>query len=122
MLTAADRRRLIGALNLLNSSLDGEVLGAAHGALRVLRAAGVSWDMIIAPAGPQPSREPHDDDAHDGDWRELAATLLRRCGGAFNDFERAFLRDIGGFTHPSEKQRALLARLAERARQGARAA
>ncbi len=114
MLSVADRRRLLGALNLLSSPTAGECDAAAS---RILDTAGTTWAEVIPE--PQPRHEPHGN----GDWRALAEALLRwHHAAAFSDVERCFLRDITDFPRLSPKQHAWLQHLAEKAHRAARAA
>ncbi len=124
MLNASDRHRLLRALALLRSPMQGERDAAALAALRILDAAGLDWGSVI----PEPEPElPHDPRDGDG-WRELAVGLLRSHAAAFNDKERDFLRNVVRFQRISEAQLNWLLRLAGRvrlatgARRGARAA
>jgi hypothetical protein len=122
VLSAVDRRRLLGALNLLSSPLIGERDAAALAAGRIISGAGLSWTEIIAEAEPQ-LRNEAGGDAHCEDvWRGMAAALLQRHGEVFNAAETDFLRNAAGLLRLSEKQAAWLTRLAERVRRGARAA
>lgn len=116
MLSAAARRRLLGALNLLSSPTAGERDAAATAAARILDTAGTTWAEVIPE--PQPRHEPHGG----GDWRVLAEALLRWHAAAFNGTERGFLLDIADSPRLSPKQQAWLQHLAERAHRAARAA
>ena len=59
-LTAAERRRLIGALGLLASDRAGERDAAALAASRIMQGKALSWDALIAsPALPPPQPLPY---------------------------------------------------------------
>ena len=125
VLSAAVRKRLIGALNLLASPLAGEREAAVAAVQRVVAGSGLSWEEIIPEA--TSALEPQQDGGL-GDWRALATTLLRAHIGLFNGVEIGFLFNVPRLASLSPKQARWLRCLAERAglaqkaRRGARAA
>jgi hypothetical protein len=123
MLSGAARKRLIGALNLLASPVAGEREAAATAAQRIVAGAGLTWEQVI----PKPAQELRDED-DGGNWRALAATLLRSHTTLFDGYELPFLAKVRNLASLSPKQLGWLRRLAGRAglaqktRRGARAA
>ena len=74
-LAASDRERLARLLGMLGSDHLGEVANAGRLADKMVRAAGLTWPDIIAPA-----RSPPDGDADTDpirDWRRTAAACSR---------------------------------------------
>jgi hypothetical protein len=125
-----DRRRLVGCLALLGSPVRGEVLAAAAGASRIVKARGLSWDAVIAPALPEPDRAPPppcdsaDRDSDDGDpfwrcggWRGCAEAILAWRPDLLSDRERRFCDTMCGWHgRASEAQMRWLRDIARRVR------
>ena len=55
-LTPAERRRLVGSLNLLASDLPGERDAAGLAAVRLLRRCGLDWETLIGCPAPPPQQ------------------------------------------------------------------
>lgn len=112
MLSAQERRRLVGALNLLGSPITGERDAAATAVQRIVAGCGFGWEQII------PDRlhaaVPRDDGDTIDDWRVTAAALRRWHAHVFNDVELAFLANVGNFVEISPRQAAWIQRLVER--------
>lgn len=119
-LSASERRRLLGALALLRSSIAGERDAAALAALRVLDSAGLDWADIIGGGEWEAERVRRPQDG--GDWRATTASLLRWHLHLFNDVELGFLVNVAKFSSLSPKQHSWLRRLAEKAGRVVRAA
>ena len=62
-LTAPERDKLLLILALLRSDKVGEVNAAAAAVLRLLQAAGLTWDDVLSPAAWEPPPEPPPDPA-----------------------------------------------------------
>jgi hypothetical protein len=105
-LPAADRSRLVKVLALLDSPREGERDAAALAAARLLKAAGVSWAQILAPAPVK--REPLF-----STWRTTCAELAQRPGD-LRAWERKFVADLPGFPRISTRQRYVLKEIADR--------
>ena len=107
LLTPNDRDRIIACLQLWERpGTAAERDAAALGAIRILRARGLGWADIIAPALRAP-REPVGD-------TDLAICL--RALATLTDWERRFVISLRGSRWLSPKQRAVLAGIARKAR------
>jgi hypothetical protein len=104
----ADRMRLARLLGMLGSDADGEVLNAGRFADRQVRSAGLTWYDVL-------SLEPPDDD-DTGTIKDDIATCFRVNSDVFDEWEQRFLCDIKRKRKFTAKQRALLSKLASRAR------
>jgi hypothetical protein len=113
-----DAFRLAKLLGLLGSSHDGEVMNAAKMADRLVRAGGLTWEDVIAPAAagsPLPPRR-HTDPAKGPPaasvlrrwpehWRAAWALCLSRLDcREITAWERQFLISIRGWEHPTPRQ------------------
>lgn len=107
-LTQTDRMRLGKLLALLASGHAGERDAAGLAAHRLVWRAGLTWAEVLCPsAGAEPRGADLDD------WRAVVAACLQRHD-ELTDFDRRFLRSIARFPRLSEKQAAVLHRIAER--------
>jgi hypothetical protein len=113
-LAEADRDRLAKLLGLLGSAYDGEVANAGRLADKLVRAAGLTWPDIIAPALPPPDHDPAADPLR-GDWRAVAATCTR-YPHLIDRWEWLFLSGLQRFPRLSSKQRTILIRIVTRLR------
>ena len=120
-LPARDLDRLTKLLGLLGSDHDGERATAARMASDLLRAHRLTWADVLGPAPPRPCpactahRAPRG--AAAGSWRQTLATLAElavRRPALFTDWERAFICNLLDRRTISERQREILAELAEK--------
>jgi hypothetical protein len=111
-LAPRERERLAGVLSLLGSPVPGEVIAAATAADRMLKARGLTWHAILAPApavsceAPQPAER---------DWKSLLAAATGRPW-LWNARERDFLRTVAQQYRVTPRQYGWLRALADRAR------
>jgi hypothetical protein len=105
-LPAASRSKLTKLLALLDSNHAGERDAAALAAVRLIKAAGLSWAQILA--APAVKREPLF-----STWRATCAELAKRPG-SLRPWERAFVVDLPAFPRISTKQRYILGEIAAR--------
>src|SRR4051794_33584521 len=103
-----DRLQLSRILGMLGSRFDGEVLAAARQAERLRRDAGLTWRDIVQPPLPPPASG------------EAIADQIEIALGrpdALTPWEARFVASLARQRKPpSEKQRAVLAEIAEKAR------
>jgi len=107
-----NRKKLAAILELVGSDKPGERQAAAEAAHRMIQAAGLRWDEILAPSGgspPPPRRRPPS-------ARELLNTVLTYGIGHLSDWEAKFVGSVRQQRRVSRKQYAILARLAGRVR------
>lgn len=105
-LSATERRRLIAALGLLSSPVDGEALAAARATTRLIAATALAWDQVITPAvarvpvyrPPMPAL-PTVEEA-EADPRRAAAALVSRDGVRLSAKELRFLTKLTGWGGP----------------------
>jgi type II secretory pathway component PulF len=108
LLTSTDRARLIVCFQLWDRpGTAAERDAAAAGAIRILQARKLTWGDIIVPALPAPS-------AAEGDATDLAVCL--RALATLTDRERRFVISLRAYRRLSPKQRAVLARIAQKVR------
>jgi len=113
-LADADRDKLTRLLGMLGSDFDGEVANAGRLADKLVRAAGLAWSDIIAPALPSPANDPRADPLH-GDWRAMAASCAR-FPHLLDKWEWQFLSGLPRFPRLSGKQTAILVQIVVRLR------
>jgi hypothetical protein len=113
-LAEADRDRLTRLLGMLGSSFDGEVANAGRAADKLVRAAGLTWPDIIAPALPPPNHNAASDPLR-GDWRAMAAACTQ-FPRLVDRWEWQFLSGLQRFPRLSAKQHAILIRIVTRLR------
>lgn len=113
-LAEADRHRLTRLLGMLGSDFDGEVASAGRLADKMVRAAGLTWPDIIAPALPSPAPDPRADPLR-GDWR-TAAAACQRYPHLTDQWETKFLSNLGRFPRLSAKQHGILTQIVTRLR------
>jgi hypothetical protein len=111
MLSPVTRAKLARVLALLGSDKPGERDAAGLAAHRMVSGAGTTWEEVLAPA-PLLQREP----LH-APWRTMVAACRRRPD-ALTEWERGFINSISIRNRLTEKQMAVLARLAEKAATG----
>lgn len=112
-LAASDRERLARLLGMLGSDHLGEVANAGRLADKMVRAAGLTWPDIIAPA-----RSPPDGDADTDpirDWRRTAAACSR-YSHLLNSWEAEFVVGLSRFPRLSRRQHAILVKIVTRLR------
>jgi hypothetical protein len=109
-LAAPDRDRLTRLLGMLGSDHLGEVANAGRLADKMVRAAGLTWPDIIAPA-----LSPPDVDPIGVDWRRTAAACSR-YPLLLNRWEADFLAGLPRFARLSCKQRSILVKIVVRLR------
>jgi hypothetical protein len=117
-LAEVDRDRLAKLLGLLGSTFDGEVANAGRLADKLVRAAGLTWPDIIAPALSPPHHDHHGDSAADPlrrDWRAMAARCTQ-FPHLIDMWEWKFLSGLQRFPRLSAKQNAILIRIVTRLR------
>lgn len=112
-MTPGERTRLTGALNLLASNHPGEVQAAATAAARIVQRAGVTWDELLRPAGLQARAEPRPPPGC-GDLWECARSMH-----LLTEWEQDFIVSVSQQRLLSQKQRAVLARIAAKVRAAA---
>jgi len=104
-LAPRDRERLVSVLNLLSSDKAGERDAAGLAACRLLRARGLGWsDVVVLPAKSADDTVP---------WRSVVEQCL--ASPHCTPWERSFLESLCGFRRLSEKQHAVLSRIAAKA-------
>lgn len=101
--------RLVKLAGMLGSSFDGERANAAAAATRLLKDCDLTWPEFLAPAiarrsGPPPTG-----------WRALVSDCLL-YPDRLTGWERGFLASLRGYQRISEKQQAILERIAARIR------
>jgi len=113
-----DRERLAKLLGMLGSAHDGEVIAAARQAERLRQGAGLTWDDIVQPTLPPPSR------VQRADTLGAAMAFVLDHEDALTPWEREFSRSILMQRSPlSAKQIEIVQRLVEKAQRAeARAA
>ncbi len=114
-MTPAERRRLIGVLGRLGSNHDGERAAAGLLADRMIRSAGLSWDLVVlvsAAPSPAPSTSPS--------WR-TDLQICQRHVSFLRPWEQTFVTGLAGRTSLSPKQRTILSEIADALRAGGRA-
>lgn len=114
VLPEADRARLTRLLGMLGSNFDGEVANAGRLADKLVRAAGLQWADVIAPALPSPDNDATADPLR-GDWRAMTAACMR-FPHLVDKWEWQFLGGLPRFPRLSAKQRAILIRIVVRLR------
>jgi len=97
-MTPLDRGRLARVLGLLGSAHDGEVLAAARAAEQLRSLANATWGELL---GAEPADEAHD----------LIISCLDEAD-LLTPWEIEFLRSLRGFSDPTDKQLAVLQRIA----------
>jgi hypothetical protein len=114
-----NRERLARILGMMGSDHDGEALAAARLAERLRREADATWSEIIVPTLPPP-----DDPAPAFRTPDDAIDYLRDHPDLLTPWERGFIRSLAERRRArlSDKQLAVLARLAVKCRRSARAA
>ena len=112
-MTGAKRSRLGAVLALLSSDKIGEVAAAAAAATRMQRASGLSWHQILQPPAALPTRGT--DVEHDLD---LILDNLDELGS----WEAGFAKSVAAQSTWSDKQIAIIQRIAVRVRRMARTA
>jgi hypothetical protein len=122
-MTPSQRTRLIKLLGMLGSEHDGECLNAARSAQRLVKEAGETWEQVLmAATGVDPQEVANaafkagyaDGRAYrPPTWRALAEDLLDED---INDWETEFCEGFiaRGWASPSEKQRAVFERMADK--------
>jgi hypothetical protein len=112
VLSSADRDKLVKILGMCGSAHVGEAGTAAWAAARLLRDRGLTWgDVIGAPA--LASMTEHDDADDPIVWRGVAVACLK-FPATLTEWEQTFLRSLLRFATLSEKQEAILHRIAEK--------
>jgi len=111
-LPAASRSKLAKLLGMLGSDHGGERDAAALAAVRLVKAAGLTWAQILATAPVK--REPLF-----STWRATCAELAKRPGD-LRAWERKFIADLPAFPRISSKQRYILAEISDRVLAGKR--
>lgn len=107
-MTPAERTRLAGVLGMLGSPHPGERDAAALAADRLVRGRGLTWDAVLQEsARPQVRAEP----PPGGDLWECARSVH-----LLTEWEQDFVVSVSQQRTLSEKQRAVLARIAARLR------
>ena len=98
---------------LLGSDHDGERSTAAYQATKILRANGMTWADIVAPARPAapPPRSPNYGPPH-----AAAATAALRCADRLTPWELRFLQDILRRHRLTAKQAAALGEIIQKLR------
>jgi hypothetical protein len=96
-------------LGLCGSDHIGERAAAAAMAANMVRKSGLTWAPLLAEP---PKQEPIED----------LIAFAAAHGNSLTDWEWRFLRDIRGFQHLSDKQRATLERIVAKVRSGRAAA
>lgn len=120
-LAAPDRDRLARLLGMLGSDYPGEVANAGRLADRLVRAAGLTWADIIAPAALSPPDDPAHRTDHGGadplrgNWRAMAAACSR-YPHLINRWEAEFLNGLHRFSRLSSKQHKTLVGIITRLR------
>lgn len=113
-LTPGDRDRLVKLLGMLSSSYDGEVVNAGRLANSMLKAAGTTWnDVIASPRLPAPARPERECRRPDREWRRPVSIShsVRVCLSwpeLLTPWELNYLRSINGKTSLTERQRRTL--------------
>ncbi len=106
-LSATSRTKLAKLLALLGSDKAGERDAAGLAAHRLVSTAGLSWQQVLSPPGPdKPLPEL-------GIWRETVRQCLEHPG-SLRPWEACFLRDLPKFPRLSTKQRYCLKEIADR--------
>lgn len=105
--------RLVKLAGMLGSAFDGERANAAAAATRLLEQHGLTWREVLAPPAPRP-RGPIPTG-----WRAVAADCLL-VPELLSEWERGFLRSLQGYSRLTEKQQAVLERIAQRVQRGPR--
>jgi hypothetical protein len=113
-------RRLVKILGRLGSDFDGEIAAAGRKAHSILKAEGLTWDDVIAPAAPAPQqhRPPRR-------WRSPvshgdACTLCLLWPEVLTPWETDFLQSIANRSRISDKQIATLNRITAKCEAAAR--
>ena len=104
-LTEADQGRLVACLELAaRAGTPGECCAAVAGATRILERSGTSWREVLRPPPAHVRAIPRP-------WLDLADRCLRRSH-CMTPWEIGFVENIRTFRRLSEKQEAILARIA----------
>ena len=106
--------KLAKICGLLGSDHDGERSAAAWQATRLLRAQGLSWADVFAPALPPPPRHPvYAGPSYAAPMTRHAAKVrhAQRYPERLTDWEASFLADLGRCRSLSTKQAAALGRI-----------
>jgi len=119
-LTETDRDRLIKLLGMTGSDADGEVVNAARLANRLLRERQETWEAALTPKpivvypthSPPPRPRPRPRGRTDTPWAAMCRIMLWQYDELLNDWERMFLGSIMQQASLSEKQRAVLTKIA----------
>ena len=109
-MTPAERNRLIGILGMLSSTFDGERASAALLATRLLNTLGTSWDKLIPQAIASAGERPEASDWH------VDLDLCKRRLAMVTPWEREFLTSVSYLKSLTEKQSAVLTRIAAKLR------
>lgn len=111
--TEVDTRRISIILGMLGSEHVGERAAAGLKADQMVRAAGLTWDSLVAVR--------RTDEASERDWREpddlaTAIEVARRYQDHFNRWERRFIESVDARELLTTKQIKHIERLVDRAR------
>ena len=107
-----DRDRLVKLCGMFGSDHPGERANAAAAADKLIRAAGMRWADIIAPALSAPPRRSVNTLAD-------AIRLLRRHDDHLTAWERDFVRSVSAQNRLSAKQVGVIQRLVQKAQRAA---
>ena len=113
-MSGLDRARLARLLSMLGSRYDGEVVTAGRMAHQLVCAAGLAWPEVLE------ARLQRADVQH-YDITTIAAECIAGAAG-LTAWERNFVRDLGGFSNPSEQQLKILERILAKVRRARRQA
>ena len=116
MLSARDRDKLVRVLGLTASPHVGERATAAWQASEILRARGLSWDTLIAPALAPPDATARREPRHTAPiypWSDRLQFILKRSH-YLTEWELHFATDMRCRFKISPKQASVLARIYDR--------
>ena len=109
-LAHSDTNKLIGILSRLSSDFEGERAAAGLLATRFIKDRGLGWQDILQPALPPPERESRPSPPS---WKAAAREIVETYPEYLTDWEARFLRSLFRYRKISDKQLAVLRRLAE---------
>ena len=110
-LPEADRTKLAKLLGMLGSAHAGERDAAACAAHRLVQQRGITWHDVVTPPLPQPAIAQH---RYQTDHIQNADLVFcQQHASACTDWEQEFVRSVSMRRSMSQKQRDVVARIAE---------